>query len=251
MTLFYNGKLEDKLYNQEHFTKFLNSGDFERPTTISFVNPYSYKILTSKNKEICEQIDYWYSDGGLLCKLVNLSKKNKINRVSFDFSSIAEDVFLTCLDKKYKIIIIGGTDSEIKSFSKYVSSKYIGLDICFYRNGYFNKRTELDETILKIVTLEPDIVIAGLGTPLQESFIIDLCKKMNNKSLLFTCGGFITQTCMGKDFYHPLIKRWGLRWLQRAVQQRHVRSRLLKHYPIFIVGYSIDIFLLYLKRKKI
>ena len=42
------------------------------------------------------EIITFYSDGGLLCKLFKLLTGKKIQRVSFDFTSIANDVFQYC-----------------------------------------------------------------------------------------------------------------------------------------------------------
>ncbi len=78
-----------------------------------------------------------------------------------------------------------------------------------------------------------------MGTPLQEEFLIRIKKAINIK-ILITCGGFLTQTSMFGDYYHPIIKKLGLRWLQRAILHKHVRDRLIKVYPEFLLSYLLN-----------
>lgn len=235
---FYNPQIENNIYDLSFFVSLFECGDFHASPTISFVNPYSYKLLKN-NYEVCKKVDYWFADGGLLCKLVNIGKEKKINRVSFDFSSIADYVFTLSARKQYRVAIVGGNEEDISKFVSCITGSYKNLNICYCRNGYFNDQSQ-SEVHREISDSEPDIVIVGLGTPLQEEFIVSLRPILAKQALLITCGGFITQTKMRKDFYHPIIKKLGLRWAQRAIQQKHVRQRLIKDYPPFVLGYFAD-----------
>ena len=76
-----------------------------------------------------------------------------------------------------------------------------------------------------------------MGTPYQERFSVSLKKLLTSPATIITCGGFLTQTSIKADYYHPLIKKLGLRWLQRMVMHKHVRDRVLKKYPKFIFYY--------------
>ena len=80
-----------------------------------------------------------------------------------------------------------------------------------------------------------------MGTPIQEDFAIYCLQNSKFIKKAVTCGGFITQTAIKGDYYHPLIKKLGLRWLQRAYLHKHVRDRLFRVYPKFIFSYLLDI----------
>ena len=79
-----------------------------------------------------------------------------------------------------------------------------------------------------------------MGTPIQDQFIIEAKDSCPNVKLMFTCGGFLTQTSIKSDYYHPLIKKFSLRWLQRMVMHKHVRQRVIKDYPKFLISYLYE-----------
>ncbi len=79
----------------------------------------------------------------------------------------------------------------------------------------------------------------AMGAPLQEIAAAKIHEK-NNHKLVITCGGFITQTSIKDDYYHPMSKKLGLRWLQRIVMHKHVRDKVLKKYPSFVIRYTFD-----------
>lgn len=242
--MLYNAKIEKYLYKEKDLKKLFSQGDIEKCTAISFVNPYSYGLIKTSNVD--ESIDMWFSDGALLCKLTNLYRKEKIDRVSFDFSSIAGYVFEQACLYDYKVAIIGGNDQDISAATDYILKKYPALKLCYTRNGYF-AASELSNVVSEVDASAPDIVIAGLGTPLQEKFIVAVKESSSNKRLLFTCGGFISQTSDLGDYYHPIVKKLGLRWLQRAYLHSYVRDRLFKVYPRFVCLYIKDILSIKLK----
>lgn len=199
---------------------------------ISFINPYSYFNFYNDRK-LFNNFSGFFVDGGLLCRLNNLFFKRKVERISFDYSSIADDFFLFCQKNKLSVSIIASTDEELFKAVDIFKFKYPELKIGYSRNGFVSI-SEM-EPLIKSLT-ESDVIIIGMGAPIQEKFAISLKGKVPAK-LIITCGGFITQTSIKPDFYHPLIKKTGLRWVQRLVYQPHVRKKVLKEYPQFICKY--------------
>jgi len=209
---------------------------------ITFVNPFSYfKVL--ENKKIVRNIDYFFSDGSFLTKLNNLLFYCKIERLSFDFSSIANDVFREVELNNYSIALIGSTKYEINRAVFNIKKIYKNIDICYYRDGFFENCTTV---INDLNLLKPNIIVVGMGTPKQEEFLIELKKELVYPFIGFSCGGFFTQTSKREYYYHPLIRKTGLRWLQRAISNGYVRKRLIKDYPRFLFKYIF----LYINNKK-
>lgn len=225
------------------FSKELNLNDKftknAKTHLITFVNPVSFYGFL-KHKKRYEFADV-YSDGALLTKLHNLFFKDlKTKRISFDFSSIANAV-LTFSEKNDKnITFIGGSSDESVTFEREIKKLYPLLKITCY-SGYFSEKNSLSDTLVKMNHSPPDIIVCGMGYPRQEEFLVTCKENLNKPFLGLTCGGFISQTSMSSDYYHPIIKRLGLRWLQRAFMHHHVRKRLLKDYPIFLFRYLYDV----------
>lgn len=203
---------------------------------VTFLNPFSYY------RYIDSGVDQYFTDlfidGSFLEFIHNYKYKTKVKRASFDFSSIASDVFEFSSKHNIPISLIGGSNDEINSVIKYLSLKYPKVDFSIFHSGFFEQTTQ-DKLISEISKYKGKrIIIFGMGTPLQEQKIVEFVNLLSeNDFLYFTCGGFITQTSIRTDYYNPIVKKLGLRWLQRAIEFPHVRKRLLFDYPKFLYRY--------------
>jgi N-acetylglucosaminyldiphosphoundecaprenol N-acetyl-beta-D-mannosaminyltransferase len=203
---------------------------------ISFVNPFSYEALNHTN-HLINEVDILFSDGALLCLFHNMSHKKKIKRASFDYSSIADDVFQYLLDNEVKLAIVGATNSEILLATGALKKNYTRLNIVYSRHGYFTDSIQKQSVIQEIFDSKAQVVLIGMGTPYQEEFSCLVKSRLPSGITAITCGGFLTQTSIKADYYYPIIKKLGLRWLQRMILHKHVRKRVFKDYPIFILNY--------------
>lgn len=238
LAIFRNFYLESKLLSKEDlFSKISASLSAGKGVGFSFLNPYSYSIVCS-NEQVIEGIDGWFVDGASLCYILRFFAGKKVTRASFDFSSIAGDIFDFCSKNGYSIGLVGGLEQEVFRTSQYLKKEYPKLDISYIHHGYFD--VGLSQEMGREISLSgTDFLICGLGTPRQEEFVIE-ARKAAPKTVFFTCGGFISQTAMKGDYYHPLVKLFGVRWLQRAIFEKHVRSRLLIEYPKFLFFYLLS-----------
>lgn len=224
--------IDEKIKNTPDIYSILKRQD-NISRIVTFVNPFSYYMV--RNHEHLNEIDYIYIDGILLVKLFNFFNKTKIKRCSFDFTSLANNVFAYAAENKLKISMIGGKDYEIEKAVFNIKEKTPGLDIIYFHSGYFVSNIERQKVIDKVVS-DSDILICGMGTPYQEDFAIEV-KKRRPDLLTFTCGGFITQTSTRPDFYFKWIKKFNLMWLQRIIMFKHVRKRFFCDYPKFVFKY--------------
>jgi N-acetylglucosaminyldiphosphoundecaprenol N-acetyl-beta-D-mannosaminyltransferase len=204
----------------------------------TFVNTFSYYKLLDSDCPI-EDIDCFFIDGLLQVKLHNLFHKHKTNRASFDFSSLADDFFRYSVRHNLKMAIIAASDDEVKIAVDNLRTKYPGLCIPYFRNGYINGIEEKAEVVFLLKDYGIDLIVLGMGTPVQEEFAVYL-KTSGVNAYVFTCGGFITQTAKKLDYYSTIAKKSNLRWLQRAIEYKHVRKRLLVDYPKNIIRYLLE-----------
>ncbi|MDW2080744.1 WecB/TagA/CpsF family glycosyltransferase [Vibrio sp. 1640] len=220
-------------FNAIDFLKEINS-----TRLVTFVNPVSFYGFFS----MPERKDFTtiYSDGVLLTGLHNFFfRNNKIERISFDFSSIAEEVLATAEILDLNVIFVGGSNSDAELAKKAFNSRFSQLKLEVF-SGFFDSTVTQEKFIESLNETAPDLIICGMGYPHQELFLIKCKKLMHQPFVGFTCGGFITQTAIKPDYYSPIVKRFGLRWLQRACMHSHVRKRLMKDYPLFLIRYISD-----------
>ncbi|CAM2781560.1 teichoic acid biosynthesis protein A [Pseudoalteromonas atlantica] len=228
-----NEQLNNKIHSGDRFIDIQNSAfESKNSTVISFLNPFSYYEVV-KEESLINDVDIYFSDGALLCILHNLFLP-KITRASFDYSSIAEPFLQYVATKNKRIAIIGATTDENTLAVINLKKQFPNLNVVYQRDGYIN---DPDKTINELNLLKPDVVLVGMGTPYQEHFSIKVKHQLIKSAVIITCGGFLTQTSIKPDYYHPLVKKLGLRWLQRMVLHKHVRDRVLKKYPKFTISY--------------
>lgn len=214
--------------------------DLERMEQKCFYSFLNFASLTSfYSRENSQQI-YYFCDGILMAKLVSLLTKEKINRISFDFTSIADPVFEFIERNKKRLFVLGASKLEIELFCEKIRNKYPDIVIVGYRNGFFSNE-EAGNVINEIAIRKPDYILLGLGAGKQEQFGCMLLSELNNISM-FTCGGFIRQESnSSKNYYPRLIDKLNLRAFYRMYKEPHTIRRYLIDYPknslIFIYYY--------------
>ncbi|MCG8523322.1 MAG: WecB/TagA/CpsF family glycosyltransferase [Pseudomonadales bacterium] len=206
----------------------------------TFLNPYSYYVARN-HSEVFEAFDSIHIDGGLLVKVLRVfPKARSLKRVSFDMTSLAGPVFERCSSENLRVFLIGAKESEITDAVSLFRQAYPGLDICGYRNGFFESSSCRETAIDNIRNLNPDVVIVGMGTPLQEQFLLDL-RHSGWEGTGYTCGGFFHQTGSGRLEYYPWwINRLHLRWLYRMYDEPKLVRRYFTYYPMFFYLFLLD-----------
>jgi len=229
--------LDQKIICGSHFTNILNSIEPNRSSKIiSFVNPFSYFTL-HKNPQTVKRVDVLFSDGSLLCTFHRIFIGEKIQRASFDYSSLASIVFNFAAEEEINIAIIGGEKGEADIAVKVFQQRHPKLKIVYVRHGYFSSDVDRENVAMEVSKSGANIIIVGMGTPYQEQFSEVVKESSPVGCLIFTCGGFLTQTSIRPDYYYGWVKKFGLRWLQRMIMHKYVRDRVFRYYPKFVFSY--------------
>lgn len=228
--------LDKKIGDKKLFLSLLNN-DISN-VYVGFVNPFSYQYIANDQTKI-QQINFYFADGILLKILHNLFYKNKVDRVSFDYSSIADNVFNFIESVRGRLGIIGALPEEVDLAVENIITRYPNLYIDFVRHGYFESHESMKTVAQEIKSSGIEYLLVGMGTPKQEDFMCFIKESQIPLKLCISCGGFITQTSLKPDFYLDFVKKFNLMWLQRIIMFRHVRIRFIKYYPRFIFFYLL------------
>jgi UDP-Gal:alpha-D-GlcNAc-diphosphoundecaprenol beta-1,4-galactosyltransferase len=201
----------------------------DKPKFISFLNPSS--ILYMKDEQL-NKLTALYVDGGLLVFVLKYLFNIKVPRASPDYTSIIGPFFEYCSKNDYSIALVGATRLENAKAAEVIKGNHVELNIKVTRSGFFENDVELDDFIND---LDVDVVLVGMGAPGQELFL-KRCSEINPRFKIgMTCGGFLTQTAKKDLYYNPILSKLGLRWLQRTLEYKHVRKRLVREYPYFLL----------------
>lgn len=196
---------------------------------LTYFNQHCYNIYKTnkKYKELIEDYFHIYLDGIGIYWAIKILEYGHVKKINA--SDLNTKIIEYFIEAKKKVIIIGG------DFSKTQILKAIerGLIVIYYKNGFF-KNNEISKIISDIINKNPDIIIVGMGVPIQEMFAIKLNEYINGK-IIICVGNFI-------EFYLETIKRapklfrnLGLEWCYRIyTEPRRLYNRYIYGIPIFI-----------------
>jgi len=193
----------------------------------SYVNPVSY-LDALKHKELYGAMDGLFVDGSLMALAVHLCYGKKITRRSPDMVGYFPQLFEYANKNKKTICVVGSTQEQMEAAVEKFSNWYPDVIWKNNRNGFFADESEMRNYARLIAQDNIDFLISGLGSKMQEKFLI-MCKEAGYKGIGFSCGGFIRQIAENsKGTYYPYwINRLNLRFLYRMCKEPHTRKRYL------------------------
>ncbi len=224
------------LFDDEEEVLALLSKDIDsgRSIELFFLNAHCFN-LAQKDREyfdILNSCDYLLNDGigiKIASKIEKLVLKKNLNGTDF-IPEIAE----MASKKGYKIFLLGAKDGIAEEAAVKLKEKFEGLQIAGVHSGY-----GLDESVLEMINnSKADILIAGMGVPMQEKWIRENKSKLGSVKL-FVGGGAILDFLSQRIRRAPLLMRKiGLEWLFRLCLEP---GRLWRRYLVgnFLFFYYI------------
>lgn len=204
----------------------------EKGMVYSFLNPVSY-LDALEHKDLYRNLDGIFADGSLLVAAIWLCYGKKVDRYSFDMTSLAPKLLEYASRDEKKVYIVASAQEQVEKAVEIFKERYKGLPIAGFRNGYFNNEEEIDKEVKHIIDLNPDFLIVGMGAIKQEEFLVR-AKKAGFQGIGFTCGGFIHQTARNEIDYYPVwIDNMNLRFLYRMWKEPHTRKRYINAGIVF------------------
>lgn len=205
----------------------------------TFLNPYSYLMLR-REKHLVNHFESIMIDGQFLVYMIHLFLGKKLERRSFDMTSLAPIVFKNASESGDNLFFIGSDANSINRAVERFKLRYPRLQICGWRNGYFRSSMERKDAVNVICQLSPAIVVVGMGTPRQEQFLIEL-RESGWVGTGFTCGGFFHQTARRIDYYPKWANKCHLRWMYRIIDEPKLIRRYAFDYTCFLMVFLYDI----------
>jgi exopolysaccharide biosynthesis WecB/TagA/CpsF family protein len=209
-------------------------------SNVTFVNPFSYLEIAKPGESHNIHTFKIFADGIGVVILYNLFLREKIKRYAFDNTSVAPLVLDFAQEHKLRVFLVGGKPGIAKIAGDLLLKMHPDLNLVGIKSGYFNATNPKLE-ILKEAQ-NADIVIVGMGAPLQEKFLTEL-RETGWKGTGFTCGGFLDQTATKGIVYFPKwIDVLHLRWLYRLLDEpSRLGKRYLLIYPKFLLLFFVEI----------
>ena len=203
---------------------------------ITFVNPQACALGEQYDDyiQLLESFDIVTCDGIGMVKAARAGGARNTQRESFDFTSLAGAVCQWAAQTGRQVGLVGGKPGVTEQAATVLMQKYQGLQIAACYSGFGQSPVEARQFFLDSQT---DIIICGMGAPLQERFLLQLVAD-GWRGIGFTCGGFLDQVITGDSYYPGWVDRLNLRFLYRLTKEpRRLWRRYLADYQVFIRRY--------------
>lgn len=192
------------------------------PKLITWINHFSV-IQIIKSSTPLNEFDYVGIDGIFLKKLVSSTQ----TRTSADtvLPLIFKDVDLN-------VLLIGGSEGNKILIKQKFKKLFPRINLVLQLNGYSDLQN--DKWVKKVNAIKVDIIVIGLGSPLQEKMAKTIYEIMSSKAkdpAIFTCGGWLDQL-LYKNYYPKISYPLRINWLIRIIREP---KRLWKRYTIFAI----------------
>ncbi|WP_081488991.1 WecB/TagA/CpsF family glycosyltransferase [Cupriavidus basilensis] len=222
--------------SEDRFTHALQDAiSKSRCIIVTFVNPNSFFLRRKHYAYSTElgEFDAVFADGiGVVLGAGLLGYR--IRRLSFDSTSLAPVIFRWAQENSIGTFLIGSSKEKISVAERTISEEFENLKILGKVDGY----TENSEAIAKIISSGAQLVICGMGGPLQERFLLNL-RDAGFRGVAFTCGGYFDQLIGGYDYYPRIVDKLNVRFIFRLCKEPR---RLAKRYLIDSRFFVFDIF---------
>ena len=144
------------------------------------------------------------------------------------------DVFRLAQDQSYSIFLLGGTEEVLTKAVRAMTTRYPKVRIAGYHHGYLTP--ENSERIVGMINQSgTDILIVGMGMPLQEEWIVRHFDRLRIR-LALNAGSCFDYLAGVKRRCPRWMGQNGFEWLFRLMQEP---GRLWKRYllgnPLFIL----------------
>jgi len=207
----------DNLTASEALMRADNAIHSRRYLSIATVNP-EIIVLSARDKlyaRILGQLNLRLPDGvglTIMSRYFGYAKfKERIPGVDF-----VKNLLVLSEKKNYKVMMLGAAAESSLDAERILNRQYPNLAIKCLSGGVIDPHNADRNTIDKIKSFKPDILVVGLGAPKQETFILNYQKKLG-AHVAIGAGGTIDFLAGRARRAPKIICRLGLEWLWRVI----------------------------------
>lgn len=201
-------------------------------------NTINLSYRNHRLKEYLGSFDFIHPDGAGIKAAINFLYPGAYKITRFTGSDFYPVFINNSIKNNYKLFFFGHTDDVLSK----IPLTHKELKICGMQEGYDYDNNKL---IADINASKPDILIIGLGTPLQEKWVFENKSKINVKVII--CTGEGIRVFAGIKQRGPvLLRKLGLEWLYRF------NTSPLKYFNRYIIGNPLFLYrIIILKMRKL
>lgn len=132
----------------------------------------------------------------------------------------------------YRCFLLGADAASIERAADYFRRNFPGWTLAGYHHGYLTAET-VGPVIAEINRAEPDLLLVGMGNPLQEGWI-DRHASALKVGISIGTGGMFDHWAGNLRRAAPWLRRIGCEWVQLLFQQPRKARRYVIGNPLFV-----------------
>lgn len=215
-----DGEIEEKI------SYWINSN---AKVCLSYVNAHAVNLAQKYNwfKDYLNKSEISYADGQGIRFAAWLLRKPIPPLVNL--TRWSWNLFKFCERKKFSIYLLGAKPDVIQKAVENIVMRFPNLKIAGFHHGYFEKTKAESKRIAELISsIKPNILLVGMGMPLQEKWIKDNLNDLN-VNVIMNAGSCIDIIAGTKKVCPLWMSNIGLEWTFRLSQEP---KRLFKRYII-------------------
>ncbi len=197
--------------------ELISRAESKQSTLAFYINAHTYNLAASNKyyREMLSGADLLYPDGASIvgaCALAGCGTIPRMTAVDF-FDAFCDKA----ADAALKLYILASRPDVMELAYQRLTELHANLQIVGYCNGYIENDAQRDRILADINSKAADVLLVGMGSPLQENFAWDNRNALD-VSVIWTVGALM-------DYYADVEKpapRWlarcGFEWLYRLYQ---------------------------------
>lgn len=205
-----------------------------RARSVFFVNAHTINFAAADPAfhETLNSGDFVFADGtGVRWAAWLQGVRVAENLIGTDF---VPEMFRTTADRGYSYFMLGADDETVSVAADYARRIFPGWTQAGAHNGYLNDEDIAKSVIEQINTLRPDVLLVGMGNPIQEEWIRGNLKLLD-VPLCLGIGGLFDYWAGNVSRAPQWIRRLGYEWVWRLFQEPRLKARrYLVGNPLFL-----------------
>ena len=204
--------------------------------SIFFVNAHCFNVaqINAEYRNALNKSDYIFNDGigiKIGSYLANVHFKDNLNG-----TDLIPEIIQSGVKKNKRIYLVGSSEGAVQRAKLNLEKQYHNINIVGTWNGFFST-VEEEQIISDINFNKADILIVGMGVPMQELWISKIRNRLTNVQMCIA-GGAIIDFIAGDIKRAPLwMRKLNMEWIYRLyLEPRRMWKRYLIGNFLFLLN---------------
>ena len=204
-----------------------------RTHTVFFVNAHTLNLaaVDPEYRRVLNSADHVFGDGTGVRWATRLQGARM--RGNVNGTDLTPELFAATAGRGYRYFLLGADEATIHRAAKHAEKTFTGWTQAGFHHGYLTDPEASAEVIRQINEARPDVLLVGMGNPIQERWIREHRHELKVPVCIAT-GGLFTYWAGDLNRAPRWLRRIGWEWLGILLQQPSKARRYLLGNPLFL-----------------